>query len=157
MFKVGIGYDIHRLVSERKLVLGGLRIPFKKGLLAHSDGDVLTHSICDALLGAAGLADIGVHFPDTDKRYKDILSTKLLEAVNKKIAKAGYKIGNIDSVLIIDKPRLSPHRAKIIGNLSSVLKIKPTAINLKATTSENVGRVGSEAIASYTVALLKRK
>lgn len=154
MFKVGIGYDVHRLVRGRRLILGGLHIPFKKGLLAHSDGDVLTHAVCDALLGAAGLADIGVHFPNSDKRYKGISSLKLLEAVNRKLAKAGYKIGNIDSVLLMDEPKINQFRQEIIGNLSSVLKIQPQAISLKATTNEAVGSIGSKAIAGYAVVLL---
>jgi len=127
MFKVGIGYDVHRLVSGRKLILGGLHIPFKKGLLAHSDGDVLTHALCDALLGAAGLADIGVHFPNSDKRYKGISSLKLLEEVNRKLSKAGYRVGNVDSVLLMDVPKINRFRRRIIGNLSSVLKIQPEA------------------------------
>lgn len=156
MFKVGIGYDVHRLVRGRRLILGGLHIPFKKGLLAHSDGDVLVHALCDALLGAANLGDIGIHFPNSDKRYKDISSLKLLEAVNHKLARAGYKIGNIDSVLLMDVPKINRFRRKIIGNLSSVLKIQPEAVSLKATTSEGVGSIGSKAIAGYAVVLLFR-
>lgn len=156
MFKVGIGYDIHRLVSGRKLILGGLHIPFEKGLFAHSDGDVLTHAICDAMLGAAGLADIGVHFPDKDKRYKDISSLKLLETVHHKIARAGFRVGNIDNVLIMNEPKINRLRQKIVQNLSSVLRIHPKYINLKATTNEGVGSVGSKAIASYAVVLLKK-
>lgn len=156
MFKVGIGYDIHRLVRGRKLILGGLHIPFKKGLLAHSDGDVLVHALCDALLGAANLGDIGIHFPNSDKRYKDISSLKLLEAVNHKLAKAGYKIGNIDSVLLMDEPKINQFRQEIIGNLSSILKIEPQAISLKATTNEAVGAIGSKAIAGYAVVLLEK-
>ncbi|OGX26966.1 MAG: 2-C-methyl-D-erythritol 2,4-cyclodiphosphate synthase [Omnitrophica WOR_2 bacterium RIFCSPHIGHO2_02_FULL_45_21] len=155
MFKVGIGYDIHRLVRGRKLILGGLHIPFKKGLLAHSDGDVLVHALCDALLGAANLGDIGIHFPNSDKRYKGISSLKLLEAVNRKLSKAGYKIGNIDSVLLMDQPKINQFRQEIIGNLSAVLKIAPQAISLKATTNEGVGSIGSKAIAGYAVVLLE--
>lgn len=157
MFKVGIGYDIHRLVPEKKLILGGLGLPFKQGLLAHSDGDVLVHAICDAILGAAGLGDIGMHFPDTDKKYKNISSLKLLKIVNAKIISRGYKIGNIDSVLIADEPKIAKYRKEMLGNLSSALKIKPEVINLKATTSEGIGQIGSKAIASYAVALLEKK
>ena len=157
MFKVGIGYDVHRLVRGRRLILGGSHIPFKKGLLAHSDGDVLTHALCDALLGAAGLADIGVHFPNSDKRYKGISSLKLLEEVNRKLSKAGYRVGNVDSVLLMDVPKINRFRRRIIGNLSSVLKIQPEAVSLKATTNEGVGSIGSKAIAGYAVALLVRR
>lgn len=152
-----MGYDIHPLVLGRKLILGGVHIPFAKGLFAHSDGDVLIHALCDALLGAAGLGDIGIHFPNTDIRYKNISSLKLLDAVNVKISQIGYKVNNIDSVLIADKPNLSPYRAQIIGKVSSILKIKPETVNIKATTSEGVGQIGSKALASYAVALLERK
>jgi len=155
MFRIGIGYDIHRLVSGRKLILGGLEIPFEKGLLAHSDGDVLTHAICDALLGSAGLEDIGVNFPNTDDRYKDVSSLKLLAEVCQK-TRAGYKIENIDSVLIADNPKINKYRAQIIANLSSVLKIPLNSVNLKSTTSEGVGQIGSQAIAAYAVSLLKK-
>jgi 2-C-methyl-D-erythritol 2,4-cyclodiphosphate synthase len=155
MFRIGIGYDIHCLVSGRKLIIGGIHIPFKKGLSAHSDGDVLVHAICDALLGAAGLPDIGVYFPSSDKRYKGISSLKLLEAAHKKILTAGYVINNIDSVLIADEPKISGYRKRIIASISSVIKIEPEAINLKATTSEGAGEAGSKAIASYCVVLLE--
>lgn len=157
MLRIGIGYDIHRLVSGRKLILGGMEIPFEKGLLAHSDGDVLTHAICDALLGAAGFEDIGTNFPNDDDKYKDISSLKLLDMVNQKITRAGYKIENIDSVLIADNPKINKYRAQIISNFSSVLKIPQDSINLKATTSEGVGQIGSQAIASYAVSLLKKE
>src|SRR3990167_4295464 len=156
MLRIGIGYDIHRLVSGRKLILGGLEIPFEKGLLAHSDGDVLAHAICDALLGSAGLEDIGVTFPNSDDRYKDVSSLKLLAEVCQKITRAGYKIENIDSVLIADNPKINKYRAQIIANLSSVLKITPDSVNIKATTSEGVGQIGSQAIAAYAVSLLKK-
>lgn len=157
MVRIGIGYDIHRLAAGKKLVLGAVAIPFEKGLYAHSDGDVLLHALCDALLGAAGLGDIGIHFPNTDMRYKNISSLKLLEAVKGKISKIGYTISNVDSVLIADRPKIGLYRGAIIRNICSVLKIKPTQVNVKATTSEGVGPVGSKAIASYAVALLKKK
>lgn len=137
--------------------MGGMDIPFKKGLLAHSDGDVLAHAIGDALLGAAGLGDIGIHFPDTDKRFKDISSLRLLEDIHKKVSKAGFRIQNIDSVLIADKPKISMYCAAMIDNLSAALRVAASALNLKATTSEGVGEVGSKAIASYAVALLEKK
>ncbi|TAN61164.1 2-C-methyl-D-erythritol 2,4-cyclodiphosphate synthase [bacterium] len=157
MFRVGIGYDIHRLVSGRRLVLGGMNIPFKKGLLAHSDGDVLAHAIGDALLGAAGLGDIGIHFPDTNKRFKDISSLRILSDIHKKVSRAGFRIQNVDSVLIADRPKISAYRAAMIDNLSAALHVAASALNLKATTSEGVGEVGSKSIASYAVALLKKR
>lgn len=153
-YRIGIGYDVHRLTPKRKLILGGLHIPFKKGLSAHSDGDVLVHAICDAMLGAAGLRDIGFYFPNNDKRYKNIRSLKLLEEVDKKVSDASFKVGNIDSVLIADEPKIGPYRDKIIENLSSVLKLSKRAINLKATTNEGIGQIGSKALASYAVVLL---
>ena len=156
MYRIGIGYDIHRLVSGRRLILGGVEIPFKKGLLAHSDGDVLTHAICDCLLGAGGLEDIGVNFPNSDDKYKDIPSLKLLAIVHQKITRARYKIENIDSVLIAANPKINKYRAQIIVNLSSVLKIPLNSVNLKATTNELVGQIGSQAIAAYAVCLLKK-
>lgn len=157
MLRVGIGYDIHRLASGRRLVLGGMDIPCKKGLLAHSDGDVLAHAIGDALLGAAGLGDIGIHFPDTDKRLKGISSLKLLEDIQKRVFKAGFRIQNIDSVLIADKPKISAYRSAMINNLSAALHVAASALNLKATTSEGVGEVGSKSIASYAVVLLEKR
>ena len=156
MFRIGIGYDIHRLVFGRRLILGGVEIPFEKGLLAHSDGDVLTHAICDCLLGAGGLEDIGVNFPNSDDKYKDIPSLKLLAIVHQKITRTGYKIENIDSVLIAANPKINKYRARIIANLSSVLKIPLNSVNLKATTNEDVGQIGSQAIAAYAVGLLKK-
>lgn len=155
-YRIGIGYDVHRLTPKRKLVLGGVNIPFKKGPLAHSDGDVLTHAICDAMLGAAALRDIGFYFSNSDKRYKNICSLELLKEVKKKISGVGFKVGNIDSVIIADEPKIGPYRDKIIENLASVLELSEEAVNLKATTSEGVGQIGSKAIASYAVVLLKR-
>ncbi len=154
MFKVGIGYDIHRLVPGRKLILAGVKIPFEKGLSAYSDGDVLAHAICDALLGASGLADIGTQFPNRDRRYKDISSLKLLKQVKDKIKGLGVKICNVDSALIMDKPKIQPYRERMLENLSSALGLAMDALNIKATTSEGVGQVGSKAIAAYAVALV---
>ena len=130
-------------------------MPFAKGLCAYSDGDVLLHALCDAILGAAGLGDIGIHFPNTDRRYKNISSLELLKAVKSKISKAGYTIGNVDSVLIADRPKIGPYRGSIIKNISTALKIKAAQVNVKATTSEGVGPVGSKAIAGYAVVLLE--
>ena len=155
-YRIGLGYDIHRLVKGRDLVLGGVKIPFEKGLFAHSDGDVLIHAICDAMLGASGLGDIGMHFPDTDKKYRGISSLELLKASLLKISKAGYKIGNIDCVLIADKPKIAPYRDRMIQVLIQALKIPAGSINLKATTNEGVSPIGSKAIAGYAVALLKK-
>lgn len=155
-YKVGIGYDVHCLVRKKKLFLGGVDIPFKKGLLAHSDGDVLVHAVCDAILGAAGLGDIGIHFPDTDKKYKGISSIKLLCEVYKKIVRKNYKIENVDCVLILDKPKIGPYRNSMVGKLSETLKVPSSSVNIKATTSEGVGDIGSKAIASYAVVLLKK-
>jgi len=153
-YRIGIGYDVHRLVKGKKIILGGVEIPFKKGLLAYSDGDVLSHAICDALLGAAGLGDIGIHFPNTDKRYKGISSLKLLSEVLRKLSALKYRINNIDSVLIADSPKIGSYRNKIIASLSKVLEISSARINLKATTSEGVGDIGSRGLAVYAVALL---
>ncbi len=156
MLRTGIGYDIHRLVPGRKLVLAGVEIPSEKGLFAHSDGDVLAHAICDALLGAAGLADIGTQFPNSGIRYKGISSLKLLKQVKNKIKSLGVKICNIDSALIMDKPKIQPYRQLMLKNLSSALDIAIDAVNIKATTSEGVGQVGSKAIAVYAVALVEK-
>ena len=156
MFKVGIGYDIHRLVPGRKLVLAGVEIPFAKGLSAHSDGDVLAHAICDALLGASGLADIGIQFPNRDSRYKGISSLKLLKQVKDKINRLGLKICNVDSALIMDKPKIQPYRQLMLENLSSALGIAMDAVNIKVTPSEGVGQVGSKAIAAYAVVLVEK-
>ncbi len=156
-FRVGIGYDIHRLIKGRKLILGGAEIPYKLGLLAHSDGDVLIHSVCDALLGAAGLGDIGEHFSDRDKKYKNISSSELLKNVYGKLRKENFKIGNIDCSLIADNPKIEPYRAKIKINLAGILKIKKELVNLKATTSEGVGRIGADGIACYSIALIYKE
>lgn len=153
--RIGIGYDIHRLVKGRPLILGGARIPYRKGLKGHSDADVVIHAICDALLGAAGLDDIGQLFPNTAARYKRISSLKLLKAVNILISSKRYKIKNIDSVIIAEEPKIAPFKKEMIKNVSQVLKIKKEDINIKATTNEGVGEVGKkEAVACYAVAML---
>lgn len=155
-YRIGIGYDIHKLVKGRKLMLGGILVPFDKGLLAHSDGDVVIHAICDALLGASGLGDIGVHFPDSDKKYKDISSLELLKETVKKVKASGNKIINIDTVIIADKPRLASYRKEMVDKLQQALKINNGAVNIKAATNEGVSPVGLRAISSYAVALLER-
>jgi len=154
--KVGIGYDIHRLVEGRRLVLGGVEIDFPRGLLGHSDADVLIHAICDAMLGAAGLGDIGRHFPDTDERYRGISSIKLLEEVNGKVGDARFSIGNIDVTVILQRPKLAAVIPQIEERLAAVLDIETDRINIKATTNEGLDAFGrGEAIAAYAVALLE--
>lgn len=155
--RIGHGYDVHRLVDGRKLVLGGVEIPFERGLLGHSDADVLLHAICDALLGAAALGDIGKHFPDTDERYKDISSLFLLENTDELLEQNGFKVVNIDSTVVAQAPRLSPYIKKMVCNISGVLGIEENQINVKATTEENLGLTGSgEGIAAYAVCIIKK-
>ena len=156
-YRVGIGYDIHRLVKGRKLFLGGIQIPYSKGLFGHSDADVLLHAICDALLGAAGLVDIGKHFPDTDVRYKGIRSTKLLNWVLHLIKKRDFAIVNLDVTIVAQAPRISPWESKIKNNITKILKLKSQSVNLKATTAEGVGDIcKNKAIAAWCVSLLRR-
>ncbi len=153
--RIGIGYDVHRLVENRKLIIGGVDIPFEKGLLGHSDADVLIHAIMDALLGACGERDIGVHFPPEDNNLKDISSKILLSRVNEIIKKRGFKIGNIDSIIVAEKPKLSPHIEEMKKQLSAVLNIGIDQINIKATTTETLGFEGRlEGISAQAVALL---
>jgi len=153
--KVGIGYDIHRLVTGRKLVLGGVEIPFEKGLSGHSDADVLAHSICDAILGALGKGDIGLHFPDTDPKYKDISSLILLGKVSEIMTEANFQVNNLDSIIIAQSPRLSPYIEEMKKNVSKVLNSSREVINIKATTNEGLGLIGQgEGIAAYTIVSL---
>ncbi len=140
--RTGIGYDIHRLVDGRKLILGGVSIPFHKGLFGHSDADVLIHAVCDALLGAAGLGDIGLHFPDSDDRFKDISSMILLEKTFKMISEKGFVIHNIDTVIFAQEPKLSPYRKKMAENIAGKIAIEPDRVNIKATTTEGLGIIG---------------
>ncbi len=154
----GIGYDIHRLVSGRKLVLGGVEIPFEKGLLGHSDADVLLHAVCDALLGAAGLGDIGIHFPDTDPAYKGISSLMLLEKTAHLLTSEGFSAVNVDVTVIAEAPKLSPFRSAMQKNIANVLHISPKDVNIKATTSEGLGAMGrSEGIAALCVVTINQK
>lgn len=153
--RIGLGYDVHRLTEGRKLILGGVDIPCEKGLTGHSDADVLLHAVMDALLGAAGLGDIGRHFPDTDNKYKDISSLKLLEKVGGFLEDKGYTIGNIDALVIAEYPRIKPYEGLIKDNMSSALKIEPDKINIKGTTTEGLGFAGKgEGIAAKAIALL---
>ncbi len=154
--QVGLGFDVHRLVQGRKLVLGGVTIPFAKGLFGHSDADVLVHAVCDALLGAAGLGDIGLHFPDTDPVLKDIDSIKLLEKTYKVVTKKGYSIINIDSTVFAETPQLSTYRVEMQKHIAQAIKIDPNYVNVKATTFEGLGMFGrGEGIGAMCVALIE--
>lgn len=154
--RIGHGYDVHRLVSGRPLSLGGVHIPWEKGLLGHSDADVLTHAIMDALLGAAALGDIGQHFPDSDDRYLNIDSQKLLTAVCTLVRDAGYTLGNLDATIIAQKPKLAPHLPAMRETLAQTMGVDITQINLKATTEEHLGFTGrEEGIAAHCVCLLE--
>lgn len=151
----GIGYDVHRLVEGRKLIIGGVEIPFEKGLLGHSDADVLLHAIGDALLGAAGLGDLGQHFSDQDPQYKDVSSMKLLGDILTLVNKKGYQINNIDTVLIAEQPKMKPYREKMLGNICSALNIGAQQVNFKATTEEGMGFTGlGEGMAAWAVVTL---
>jgi len=153
--RIGQGFDVHAFAAGRELVIGGVHIPYSRGLEGHSDADVLLHAICDALLGAAGLGDIGQHFPDTDPKYSEIDSRMLLRDVAKKLAAQKLKIVNIDATILAQEPRMAPHMARMIGNIAEDLGIKPAAINIKATTTETLGFIGRvEGIAAQAVALL---
>jgi 2-C-methyl-D-erythritol 2,4-cyclodiphosphate synthase len=153
--RIGIGYDVHKLVAGRKLVLGGVIIPFEKGLLGHSDADVLVHAVCDALLGAAGLGDIGLHFPDTDLQFKDISSLTLLAETRVMIYKKGFAIRNIDTIIFAEAPKISPFRKMMQENLARTVEVDPGCINIKATTTESLGIIGKgEGIGAMSVALL---
>ena len=153
MTRFGMGYDVHQLVENRKLIIGGVDIPYEKGLLGHSDADVLLHAISDALLGAAALGDIGKHFPDTDPRYKGADSLKLLEEVGNLLAEKGYVVGNVDATIVAQKPKMLPHIPQMRENIARVLHVDIDQINVKATTEEHLGFTGSgQGISSYAVA-----
>ena len=154
--RVGMGYDVHRLVEDRDLILGGVKIPYEKGLLGHSDADVLLHAIMDALLGAAALGDIGKHFPDTDSQYKGISSIRLLEHVGQLIEDRMYVIGNIDATIIAQRPKMAPHIEIMRQNVAKALHIEVDQINIKATTEEGLGFTGSgEGISAQAIACLE--
>lgn len=154
--RIGHGYDVHKLVEGRDLILGGVKIDYEKGLLGHSDADVLLHAVSDALLGAAGLGDIGKHFPDTDPRYKGADSLELLRIVAGKVWEKGYRISNIDVTMIAQKPKLLPHIPKMIENIASALAIAPDRVNLKTTTEEHLGFTGEGlGMACHAVCLLE--
>lgn len=154
--RIGMGYDVHKLVEDRKLILGGVDIPYEKGLLGHSDADVVVHAIMDALLGAAALGDIGKHFPDTDDRYKGISSIKLLHHVGELLRDNNFKIGNIDATIICQKPKLAPFRDEMVKNVAKALNIEESRVCIKATTEEGLGFTGEGlGISSQAIALLE--
>jgi len=154
--RIGHGYDVHRLVPGRDLILGGVKIPYALGLDGHSDADVLLHAVSDALLGAAGLGDIGRHFPDNDPQYKGADSLKLLETVGEKVFAEGYRISNIDVTMIAQRPKLKDHIATMEQNIAAVLKLNPRRVNVKATTEEHLGFTGTgEGMACHAVCLLE--
>jgi len=154
----GIGYDCHRLVAGRRLILGGVEIPHELGLEGHSDADVLTHAVIDALLGAAGLGDIGEHFPDTDERYRDADSLVLLETVLMTVIAAGLEVVSVDCTVVLETPRLAPHRQAIRERLARTLGLSPTRVNVKATTGEGLGFIGrGEGVAALAVASLRAR
>lgn len=153
--RIGQGYDVHRLCEGRRLILGGVEIPWEKGLLGHSDADVLTHAVMDALLGAAALGDIGMHFPDTDEAYRGISSIELLRRVRTILAGNGYLIENVDSTIVAQKPKLLPYRSRMAENIAGALQIEPGQVSVKATTEEGLGFTGNgEGIAAQAVVLL---
>ena len=155
--RIGHGYDVHRLVEQRLLILGGVNIPYEKGLLGHSDADVLTHALMDALLGAASLGDIGKHFPDTDPKYKGADSLHLLRCVMALLSEKGYSLENADITLIAQKPKVGPYIPQMIEKLSSVIGCDPMQLNIKATTEERLGFTGSgEGMACHAVCLIKK-
>jgi 2-C-methyl-D-erythritol 2,4-cyclodiphosphate synthase len=156
--RIGHGYDVHKLVEGRKLIMGGVEIPWEKGLLGHSDADVLLHAIADAILGAIGEGDIGKHFPDTDPAYKGADSLKLLEHVGRLAADRGYSLGNLDATIIAQRPKMAPHIAAMRENIARVLKAEVGQVNVKATTEEGLGFTGiGEGISSHAVVLLLAK
>ena len=154
--RIGHGYDVHKLVEGRDLILGGVKIDYELGLLGHSDADVLLHAVSDALLGAAGLGDIGVHFPDTDPKYKGADSRVLLQVVGQKVAEKGYRISNIDVTMIAQKPKLKPHIPQMKQNIADTLGLDPDRVNVKATTEEHLGFTGrEEGLSCHAVCLLE--
>lgn len=154
--RIGHGYDVHRLVEGRDLILGGVKIPYEKGLLGHSDADVLLHAVSDALLGAAGLGDIGRHFPDTDPQYKGADSLELLRQVYRKISEKGYKVGNIDVTMIAQKPKLKDYIPQMQANIAAAVGTAPDRVNVKATTEEKLGFTGTgEGMSCHAVCLLE--
>ena len=156
-FRIGSGYDVHRLVTGRKLIMGGVTIPHEKGLKGHSDADVLVHAVCDAMLGAAGMGDIGEHFPDTDPRFKDISSILLMEHCRDLLRNKGWEVGNMDATIFAEAPKFSPHKRQMANNLAAAADIRLDCVNIKATTTEGLGFEGrGEGIGAHAVVLLQR-
>ena len=156
--RVGHGYDVHRLVEGRKLILGGVEIPWEKGLLGHSDADVLLHALMDAMLGAAALGDIGQHFPDSDERYAGADSLQLLAEVSRLLTEAGYRLVNVDCTILAQRPKLMPHVPAMRANIARVLGVEPDAVSVKATTEEGLGFTGDgSGIAAHAVVLIERR
>jgi 2-C-methyl-D-erythritol 2,4-cyclodiphosphate synthase len=155
--RIGTGYDVHRLVAGRKLMIGGVEIPSEEGLLGHSDADVLLHAICDALLGAACLGDIGRHFPDTAPKYKGISSLVLLEQVQRLLGEAGFRVNNIDATIVAEKPKMGPHIRAMVEKIAAAAKTDRSLVNVKATTTEGLGFTGrGEGMAAYAVCTIKK-
>ena len=156
MMRIGHGYDVHQLVAERPLILGGVKIDYDLGLLGHSDADVLVHAVCDAILGALALGDLGRHFPDTDAAYAGIDSRELLRQVVMKMKELGYKLGNLDTTILCQKPKLAPHVEQMVANIAEDCQANSGQVNVKATTTEKLGFAGrSEGIAAYAVVILE--
>ena len=157
MIRIGHGYDVHRLTEGRDLILGGVKIPFEKGLLGHSDADVLVHAVMDALLGAAGLGDIGLHFPDTDDAFRRADSLKLLKEVRRLLLEDGYTVGNIDATVLCQRPKLSPYIECMKKNIAGILGLDPCFVNIKATTEEHLGFTGEGlGIAAHAVCIIEK-
>lgn len=157
MLRIGQGFDVHRFAEDRDLVIGGVRVPFEKGLLGHSDADVLLHVVCDAILGALGEGDIGRHFPDTDEAYKDADSKELLSKVVELMEEKGFRVINVDCVIMAERPKMSPYIAEMNASIAKLLKIETDQVNVKATTTEKLGFVGrEEGIAAQAVVLLAK-
>jgi 2-C-methyl-D-erythritol 2,4-cyclodiphosphate synthase len=157
MIRIGTGYDVHRLTRGRKLIIGGVEIPAEKGLLGHSDADVLLHAICDSLLGAAGLGDIGRHFPDSAPKYKDVSSLLLLTEVRRLLSEAGFSVNNIDATIVAERPRMSPHIPAMVANIAAAISIDRSLVNVKATTTEGLGFAGKgEGMAAYAVCTIDK-
>jgi 2-C-methyl-D-erythritol 2,4-cyclodiphosphate synthase len=155
--RIGTGYDVHRLVEGRKLMIGGVDIPSERGLLGHSDADVLLHAICDALLGAAGLGDIGRHFPDTAPKYKGISSLSLLAEVYRLLTEGGFRVNNIDATIVAERPKMAAYITAMVANIASTVKTDRSAVNVKATTTEGLGFAGrGEGIAAYAVCTIEQ-
>lgn len=157
MIRIGHGYDVHRLTENRKLIIGGVDIPFEKGLLGHSDADVLLHAVSDALLGAAALGDIGAHFPDTDPKYKGANSLKLLECVAQLLQEKGYRVVNVDATVLAERPKMAPHIPQMRENIAKALGVEADFISVKATTEEGLGFTGEGlGIAAHAVCLIEK-